>query len=153
MYRSTPTRALLACLAAVALAATACGGSDDAQPASEPAPTAADDSGTDDSGTDDSGVGEARDGEIRDEITDEMGELGQGVDDAIASLPAETTWGIVADQLEADDLEIAGSDIRLTFESGTSDNALFDCTVANSFVEEGQTVTMVYPDGEVVCGE
>jgi hypothetical protein len=153
MYRPTPTRALLGCLAAVSLAVTACGGSDDAEPASDaasaPAPTAADD----DTSTGSDGVGEAGDGEIREELTDAMGEQGALVDDAIASLPAETTWGIVADQLEADDLEIVGADIRLTFESGTTDNGLFDCTVANSFVEEGQTVTMVYPDGEVTCGQ
>lgn len=152
MYRPTPTRTMLGCLAALSLAVTACGGSDDAQPASDaaaaPAPTAA--VGADTSGD---GVGEAGDGEIREELTDAMGEQGQVVDDAIASLPAETTWGIVADQLEADDLEIVGADIRLTFEFGTTDNGLFDCTVANSFVEEGQTVTMVYPDGEVTCGQ
>lgn len=158
MNRSTPTRTLLACLTAVTLVAAACGDSDDTQ-TPEPAATSADDAGASSdsdassqpgSGT---GVGEAGDGTIRDELTDAMGEQGQVVDDAIASLPAETTWGIVADQLGADDLEITGSDIGLRFESGTTDDALFDCTVAASFVEEGQTVTMRYPDGDVVCGQ
>jgi hypothetical protein len=77
---------MLGCLAALSLAVTACGGSDDAEPASAPAPTAAE--GADTSGD---GVGEAGDGEIREELTDAMGEQGEVVDDAIASLPAETT--------------------------------------------------------------
>ena len=154
MNRSTPTRTLLGCLATISLAIAACGGSDDAEPAAEPAPTAdAGESGTDDQSSAETGVGEAGDGEIREQITDAMGEEGEALDDAIASLPAETTWGIVADQIKADDLEIVGADIRLTFESGTADDGLFDCTVAGAFVEEGQTVTMIYPDGEVVCGQ
>jgi hypothetical protein len=156
--RSTPTRTLLACLTAVTLVAAACGDSDDAQ-TPEPAATSADDAGaSSDSDTNSdagsgTGVGEAGDDTIRGELTDAMGEQGQTVDDAIAALPAETTWGIVADQLGADDLEIDGAAIRLSFESRTPDDAIFDCIVAASFVQEGQTVTMSYPDGDVVCDQ
>lgn len=146
---TTIHRRTLGALVAIGLGLVACGGSDDAEPApaaaTQPPPEAA-------GGSD--GVGDAQDGTIRDELTDEMGSLGDVVDDAIASLPAETTWGIVADQLGDDvELEIVGADIRLTFDSGTTDDALFDCTVANSFVEDGQSVTMIYPDGEVTCGQ
>jgi hypothetical protein len=146
---TTMHRRALGALVVVSLGLVACGGSDDAEPAPAAAtqPALQAEEGP-------AGVDEAQDGTVRDELTDEMGSLGDVVDDAIASLPAETTWGIVADQLGDNvELEIVGADIRLTFDSGTTDDALFDCTVANSFVEEGQSVTMVYPDGEVTCGQ
>jgi hypothetical protein len=154
--RSTSSRTLLVCLAAVTLAA-GCGDSGDTESAAEPAATLPDaagaPSGSEAAPDSDAVTGEAGDGTVRDELTDAMGEQGQTVDDAIAALPAETTWGIVADQLGADDLEIDGAAIRLSFESRTTDDAIFDCIVAASFVQEGQTVTMSYPDGDVVCDQ
>ncbi len=64
---------------------------------------------------------------------------------------SQPTWGVVADQLKANDLEIVGSEIRLSFEDRTTDDAVFDCAVANAFVQEGLSVTMIDPDGEVAC--
>ena len=151
MIRITST-ALLAGVLALGLIAGC--GSDDAEESSPPATQAATDATPNtETGTD--GTGEIADdgtGEIADELLDEMGEQGQTVGDAIASLPDETTWGIVADQLGDNvGVEIDGAEILLTFDEGTLDTADFDCLVAASFREEGQIVTMSYPDGDVTC--
>ncbi len=157
---SIPTKALIGCIAAATLALAACGGSDDSAPA-QPAPTDApssDAGGSDDAGdadqagdTGDTGSGSVGGGEIIDTLDDA---IGGGLDEALDSLPAETLWGIVADQLGDDvDVEIEGADIRLTLNEGTADDSTMDCVVTSMFIEEGQVVTMVYPDGDVTCGE
>ncbi len=140
-------------LVAVMALAAGCGGGDDDSASTPNAGTVAAGSvaGTEPPGEQTPGGGT---GEILDELTDAMGESGDVVSDAIDALPTESLWGIVADQLGDDvGVEIDGVDIQLVFQDGSVDDALFDCTVANSFVEEGQTVTMVYPDGNVTCGQ
>ncbi|MDZ7731824.1 MAG: hypothetical protein U5R31_00780 [Acidimicrobiia bacterium] len=43
---------------------------------------------------------------------------------------------------------------EVTIEDGTLDgNAEFDCAAVDAVVEEGETVTLVYPDGETTCDD
>jgi len=141
------------------LALAACGGSDDPEPA-QPSPTdapssdgadAQTDADADAGGSGDAGAATSDGGEVVDQLDDAMG---GGLDEALDAMPTEGLWGIVADQLGDDvEVEIAGADIRLTLNEGSTDDAIGHCLISGSFVEEGQVVTLVYPDGEVNCDE
>lgn len=89
---------------------------------------------------------------MRDSITDAMGEDGQTLDDAIGTLSPETRFDIVAGQLDPEPkVEINGSDIRLVFDGGSIEQAFMDCIIAGVVLEEGETLTLVFPDGEEAC--
>lgn len=156
MMHHTRLRHAVALATVITLAA--CGG-DDAGPAGVAAETGTDDTGGNDEPepnpadqTEPVHVVAGEDSTVLDVLTDAMGEDGDAVRDAIAAVPSETVFEIVADQLDPrPQVEIDGTDIRLVFDGGTVDDATFDCIVAGSFVEAGQTLTVVYPDGEQVC--
>jgi hypothetical protein len=145
------TRTTLAALAACSLALAACGGNDDAAespPETVAAPAVPAAEGSD--GMPDIQVAPGDD--PVDAITDAMGEDGEAIDDALAAIPAESRFDVVASQLDPKPtVEVDGSDIRLVFDGSSIDNATFDCIVAGSFVEPGETLTLVYPDGEQEC--
>lgn len=158
---SIPTRALIGCLAAATLALAACGGSDDPDPA-QPSPTDApstDSADTDSqAGADQAGAGDSADTGAADasgggEIIDQLDEgMGGGLDEALDSLPGGAVWSIVADQLGEDvELEIDGVDVRFTLNEGSTDDGIMDCLIAGAFAEAGETITMIYPDGDVLC--
>lgn len=141
-------------IAVAALTLASCGGDDDAQPSPQVGvandATSADTTGNDT--TSDDATGQLVEGGVVDVLADAMGEDGEAVRDALAAVPSETMFAIVADQLDPrPTVEIAGNDIRLVFDGGTVDNATFDCIVAGSFLEQGQTLTVIYPDGRQVC--
>jgi len=112
--------------------------------ASDPAPDAAGD-----------GAAEIEVGEgdtVRDVLTDAMGDQGADLDAAISAIPAQSRFEAVAGQLDPEpSVEIDGGDIRLVFDGGTVADATFACIVGGSFVEPGETLTVVYPDGEQAC--
>lgn len=165
LHRTTlRTTAALAALAALA----ACGGGDDTAAdtdtdaaAAEPAAGGSNDSGSNDSASSDSVSNEEPtdvtieigDGDtVRDVLTDAMGEQGADVNAAISALSPESRFSAVAGQLEPEPrVEVDGTDIRLVFDGGSVSNATFDCLVGGAFVEPGETLTMVYPDGEQAC--
>ena len=160
---SIPTRALIGCIAAATLALAACGGSDDPDPA-QPSPTDAPSSDSADTDSqadaDQAGAGDSADTGAADasgggEIIDQLDEgMGGGLDEALDSLPGGAVWSIVADQLGDDvELEIDGVDVRFTLNEGSTDDGIMDCLIAGAFAEAGETITMIYPDGEVTCGE
>jgi len=163
---SIPSKALIGCIAAATLALAACGGSDDSEPA-QPAPTDAsssDSASEPQADADQVGAGDSADTGAADasgggEIIDQLDEgMGGGLDEALDSLPDGMMWGLVADQLGDDvELEIDGVDVRFTLNEGSSDDAssdgIMDCLIAGAFAEAGETITMIYPDGEVSCGE
>jgi hypothetical protein len=148
-------------IAAAASLLVACGGDDeatdtgsaDAEPAaavdgqSEPAVGTAPGGGTP--------LGGGTDGDgstVRDVLTDAMGADGASVDAAISSLSTETRFEVVVDRLDPrPTLEIDGSAIRFVFDSGSTQDAILVCMIGGSFVEPGETLTLVYPDGEQVC--
>ncbi|MFP5488639.1 MAG: hypothetical protein ACLGHQ_10080 [Acidimicrobiia bacterium] len=158
LHRSTlHTAAALAVVATLA----ACGGAD-----------TADDTDTGDTGTDtgnsetgDEAVAEgssddatgatieiAEGDTVRDVLTGVMGDEGADLDAAISAIPPETRFTAVASQLEPEpDVEVNGTDIRLVFDGGSVSDATFACLVGGGFVEPGETLTMVYPDGEQAC--
>jgi len=157
-----PTKALIGCIAAATLALAACGGSDDPAPA-QSAPTDApssDSASEPQADADQAGAGDSADtgaadasggGEIIDQLDDGMG---GGLDEALDSLPDGAIWSIVADQLGDDvELEIDGVDVRFTLNEGSTDDGIMDCLIAGAFVEGGEIITMIYPDGDVTCGE
>ena len=155
-----PTKALIGCIAAATLALAACGGSDDPAP-TQPAPTDApsSDSASEPQadadavadGSDDAGAATSDGGEIIDQLDEGMG---GGLDEALDSLPGGAIWSIVADQLGDDvELEIDGVDVRFTLNEGSTDDGIMDCLIAGAFVEGGEIITMIYPDGDVTCGE
>lgn len=89
---------------------------------------------------------------VRDVLTDAMGEQGADLDAAISAIPAQSRFEAVAGQLDPEpSVEIDGGDIRLVFDGGTVADATFACIVGGSFVEPGETLTLVYPDGEQAC--
>jgi hypothetical protein len=151
MPTRTP-RSLIAVLAlGLALAGAACGSDDDdsAAPAAEDG--AAADSGTDaaDPGADDADEGAAGGtGDLADAIA---GEDAPDLDAAFDALGFETLMETVGDQLGASSVEVDGDDARIVLDDKSLDDAMMDCIVAGSFVDEGQTVTVVYPDGEQLC--
>jgi len=158
---SIPTRALIGCLAAATLALAACGGSDDPDPA-QPSPTDAPSSDSADTDSqadaDQAGAGDSADTGAADasgggEIIDQLDEgMGGGLDEALDSLPGGAVWSIVADQLGDDvELEIDGVDVRFTLNEGSTDDGIMDCLIAGAFAEAGETITMIYPDGDVLC--
>jgi hypothetical protein len=159
---SIPSKALIGCIAAATLALAACGGSDDPEPA-QPSPTDApssDSASEPQADADQAGAGDSADTGAADasgggEIIDQLDEgMGGGLDEALYSLPDGAILGIVADQLGDDvDVEIEGADIRLTLNEGSTDDAIMDCSIAGAFVEGGEIVTVIYPDGDVTCGE
>ena len=159
---SIPTKALIGCVAAATLALAACGGSDDSEPA-QPAPTdvpSSDSASEPQADADQAGAGDSADAGGADasgggEIIDQLDEgMGGGLDEALDSLPDGAIWSIVADQLGADvELEIDGVDVRFTLNEGSTDDGIMDCLIAGAFVEGGEIITMIYPDGEVTCGE
>jgi hypothetical protein len=143
-----PTRTALAALAACSLALTACGGDDeDTTPPDTPSSEAATDAPTD------APAIEFEPGDnVVDAVTDAMGEDGQALDDALAAMSPEARFGPVASQLDPEPtVEVDGSDIRLVFDGSSVGNATFDCIVGGAFLEPGETLTMVYPDGEQEC--
>jgi len=160
---SIPTKALIGCIAAATLALASCGGSDDSEPA-QPAPTDAPSSDGSDSASepqaeaDQAGAGDSADtgaanasggGEIIDQLDEGMG---GGLDEALDSLPGGAVWSIVADQLGDDvELEINGVDVRFTLNEGSTDDGIMDCLIAGAFAEAGEIITMIYPDGDVLC--
>lgn len=136
----------------------ACGGDDDAQtPAVEAtaAPDSDDVAAGDESGVqDDSGSVEMSGDDASDMITDALGEGddGETFDDALATVSPETRYGIAAGQLDPEpSVEVDGTEIRLVFDGGTVANAFIDCIIATVTAAEGETVTLVYPDGDEVC--
>ena len=158
---SIPTRALIGCLAAATLALAACGGSDDPDPA-QPSPTDAPSSDSADTDSqadaDQAGAGDSADTGAADasgggEIIDQLDEgMGGGLDEALDSLPSGAVWSIVADQLGDDvELEIDGVDVRFTLNEGSTDDGIMHCLIAGAFAEAGETITMIYPDGDVLC--
>jgi len=158
---SIPSKALIGCLAAATLALAACGGSDDPDPA-QPSPTDAPSSDSADTDSqadaDQAGAGDSADTGAADasgggEIIDQLDEgMGGGLDEALDSLPGGAVWSIVADQLGEDvELEIDGLDVRFTLNEGSTDDGIMDCLIAGAFAEAGETITMIYPDGEVLC--
>jgi len=158
---SIPSKALIGCLAAATLALAACGGSDDPDPA-QPSPTDAPSSDSADTDSqadaDQAGAGDSADTGAADasgggEIIDQLDEgMGGGLDEALDSLPGGAVWSIVADQLGDDvELEIDGVDVRFTLNEGSTDDGIMDCLIAGAFAEAGETITMIYPDGEVLC--
>ena len=160
---SIPTRALIGCIAAATLALAACGGSDDPDPA-QPSPTDAPSSDSADTDSqadaDQAGAGDSADTGAADasgggEIIDQLDEgMGGGLDEALDSLPGGAVWSIVADQLGDDvELEIDGVDVRFTLNEGSTDDGIMDCLIAGAFAEAGETITMIYPDGDVNCSE
>lgn len=156
LHRTTlRTTAALAALAVLA----ACGGGDDNDTdtdAAEPAAGGSNDSVSNDSGSNEEPTDvtiEIGDGDtVRDVLTDAMGEQGADVNAAISALSPESRFSAVAGQLEPEPrVEVDGTDIRLVFDGGSVSNAMFDCLVGGAFVEPGETLTMVYPDGEQAC--
>jgi len=158
---SIPSKALIGCLAAATLALAACGGSDDPDPA-QPSPTDAPSSDSADTDSqadaDQAGAGDSADTGAADasgggEIIDQLDEgMGGGLDEALDSLPGGAVWSIVADQLGDDvELEIDGVDVRFTLNEGSTDDGIMDCLIAGAFAEAGETITMIYPDGDVLC--
>ncbi len=155
----------LAIAALAALTLTACGGSDDATtdtPAADDATTddaspAADAPDEDASPVDDppsidgasSDSGEAPIG------VDENGDIdfSDDVDSALDAVGFEGIVGIAADQLDPKPtVEVDGDNATLTFSEGSLEsNAWLPCGVMSALISEGQTVTVVYPDGEQVC--
>ena len=143
-------RALLAGVAALSLALAACGGSDDAEPADEPAEADAATTEVDAAPTEGA---DADTGSGADAQTDATGDDGQTLGDAMDSMTPEVRMGVVADVLgENVGLDIDGTDIRLTLNEGTVDfDAVTDCIGALSLAVEGETITLIYPDGEYTC--
>lgn len=162
MLRHTPLRITVALAAATLFA---CSG-DDAATDTGTATDTATDTGTDQvddattptdaaatEGSTDAVDIEVGEGDtVRDVLTDAMGEQGADLDAAISAIPAQSRFEAVASQLEPEPtVEIDGGDVRLVFDGGSVSNATFDCIVAGSFVEPGETLTVVYPDGEQSC--
>lgn len=160
LHRTTlRTTAALAALAVLA----ACGGGDDTDTdtdAAEPAAGGSNDSVSNDSVSNEEptdvtieiGDGDGDGDTVRDVLTDAMGEQGADVNAAISALSPESRFSAVAGQLEPEPrVEVDGTDIRLVFDGGSVSNAMFDCLVGGAFVEPGETLTMVYPDGEQAC--
>jgi len=137
-------------VAALSLALAACGGSDDAEPADEPAEADAATTEVDAAPTEGA---DADTGSGADAQTDATGDDGQTLGDAMDSMTPEVRMGVVADVLgENVGLDIDGTDIRLTLNEGTVDfDAVTDCIGALSLAVEGETITLIYPDGEYTC--
>lgn len=140
-------RSIVATVAAAALLG-ACGGSDD-EPATPAAPAeeSTDEATTENplgDGTDNAPIGVDEEGNI--DFSDE-------IDDAIDVAGFETVAKTIAGQLDPEpDVTIDGNDARFTFSEGTVDsNAWLPCSVANALLTDGQTLTVVYPDGEQLC--
>ncbi|HSL60129.1 MAG TPA: hypothetical protein VK866_19940 [Acidimicrobiales bacterium] len=48
--------------------------------------------------------------------------------------------------------EVDGTTLRLEFADGDPElDSIFDCMVAGAFMEEGETLIVAYPGGEVTC--
>ena len=66
----------------------------------------------------------------------------------------ETIVELAAEQLspQPSDVVVEGNDATLTFAEGSADaDSWLPCSVLKAFLEDGQTVTVVYPDGEALC--
>ncbi|MGB0112274.1 MAG: hypothetical protein WBP59_03555 [Ilumatobacteraceae bacterium] len=75
-----------------------------------------------------------------------------GAGDVLASTSATTRFSVVADQLDpVPSVEVDGVHIRFVFDSGSVEDVIFNCMVAGAFLEDGEVLTMVHPDGEVDC--
>jgi hypothetical protein len=135
------------------LSITACGGSDGDESGSAPTPTATADSGSSDAGSNATPTGDG--GEESPIGVDENGDIGfsDDVDQALDGVGFESIITIAAEQLDpSPEVSFDGNDATLTFSEGSVDsNAWLPCGVMAAFVEAGQTVTVVYPDGRQLC--
>ncbi|MEP1124822.1 MAG: hypothetical protein ABJH68_13130 [Ilumatobacter sp.] len=143
----------LAVAALAALALTACGGSDDSS-----TDTPAVDGATQDDASveDDASVDEASSDSGEPPIgVDESGDIdfSDDVDSALDAVGFEGIVGIAADQLDPKPaVEVDGDNATLTFSEGSVEaDAWLPCSVMSALISDGQTVTVVYPDGEQVC--
>jgi hypothetical protein len=153
--RTRTPRSFIAVLAlGLALGGAACGSDDD-----DSATAPAEDGAAADAGTE-AGAGDAADAEASEGEAGGSGDLPEAIlgeedaadlDAAFDAVGYETIMETVGDQLGASSVEVDGDDARIVLDDKTLDDAMMDCIVAGSFVDEGQTVTMVYPDGEELC--
>ena len=128
----------LAAATALALALTACGGDDEAEVSAD-ASVEADGDAPDlsDMGSED--VEEM----IGDALSGEGTSFGLGL---------ETRAGVLLDTAGATEYEVVDeTTLRLTFGDGSVDDAVTDCIVAGSVIEDDETLIVVYPDGEQTC--
>ena len=150
-WRGATRRLGVGLVTVAALSIAACGGSDADDSDSTPTPTAESDSS--DAGSDATPIG---DGSEEAPIgVDENGdiEFSEDFDEALDAVGCESIINIAAEQLDpSPEVSFDGNDATLTFSEGSVDsNAWLPCGVMGAFVEEGQTVTVVYPDGQQLC--
>jgi hypothetical protein len=143
-------------LAAPLLVLAACGGSDgDASPQAEPSSESSSESssGSADAAGDADAGATASGGEAPIEVGEDGSiEFSDEVDEVLSSVGLDTMMGIVADQLDpSPEVSIDGDAVRFTFSEGSVDSAWLPCSVAQTFLSEGQTLTVVYPDGDTMC--
>ncbi len=135
----------LAVALALAFSLAACGGSETATTETET--TVATDAPATAGGTDEgeSPIAVGEDGEV---------ELSDDVEAAVDSVGFEGIVELAAEQLspQPSDVVVEGNDATLTFAEGSADaDSWLPCSVLKAFLEDGQTVTVVYPDGEALC--
>lgn len=140
-----PSR-LVAPFLALALLFAACGDDDDTSSADVSADVDAEvDADVDGDGFDSkSDAGDSIIGAV-----DEDGTLS----DALDSLSIDTRLGAGLSGLGAEgEIEVQSeNEATVTFEDRSVDEALTDCIILGSIIEEDETVTLVYDDGEETC--
>jgi hypothetical protein len=153
--RRLAQRGILSFVVASALLVSACGGSDapsgDESPpsASDPVEGSADAVQDEDSATDGADSAEAPvivgdDGSI---------DFSDDVDGALDALGLEQTINILADQLDPrPEVSIDGNAVTFTFSEGAVESdAWLPCASGSAFLGDGDTLTVVYPDGQQEC--
>lgn len=146
-----PSRRLLAALFALVMvfAVAACSDDDSSDGGSSADPTDAAAGDTDPESTD---TGD--DDVDPDETEFDLNEI-TGGDDRPFDIDRETLARSLAPATKADRWEIDGDTIRLIYDSGSASavTSTINCTAANTLKSDEDQVVLVYPDGEVDCGE
>lgn len=150
--RRVASTLLAATVATAAITLTACGSDESSATSSAPADPVSTGAATATEAASATGATDVDGSTVREVITDSMGADGDAVDEVLGSMSAESRFSIVVEQIDpVPALEIDGTTIRFVFDSGTVQDAVVQCMVGGTFLEPGESLTIVYPDGETTC--